>query len=211
MELVRIGEKIINRERLYKLVDRILTLRSNGATQQDVADTLDLERPFISNLERLGEIRIGRKIALVGFSVSNKKEVKKIAKEHGIDFVHLYNGEIISNFIAKAEEIDERGLLHKVLKTMSTLRNFDLLIFLGSAREATLLERALGTQVLNIPVNGEEKDKHFADPQTVEDYLDSLIPIEGGKGTEGDSERKFRFFKKGSRGRSKSSRRKVQD
>ncbi len=203
MKLIRIGEKIINRERLYRLVDNILALRANGATQQDVANTLDLERPFISNLERLGEVRVGRRVAIVGFSIINQKEVKRIAREWGIDSVHLFNGEMLSKFITKAQ-VDERGILRRLLKALSGLRSFDLLIFLGRGNEGALLERTLGVQVLNIPVQSKSDSEVFVDPQELEDHLQRLVCEEGGRRAERNSERKFRFFKKGSRGTSRS-------
>lgn len=209
MKLVRIGEKIINRERLYRLVDDVLALRSNGATQQDVANTFDLERPFVSNLERLGEVRVGRKVALVGFSINNKQDVKKIAKERGIDSVHLFNGEILAKFISKAEKVDERGVLKRFLKALSSLRDFDLLIFLGQGEEAVLLEKTLGIQVFNISAGSKDESGFVVNIQELEEHLDHLIPSERGNKTERSSERKLRFFKKGSQSKSKSLRRRV--
>jgi hypothetical protein len=203
MKLIRIGEKIINRERLYRLVDNILVLRANGATQQDVANTLDLERPFISNLERLGEVRVGRRVAMVGFSIINQKDVKSIARDWGIDSVHLFNGEMLSKFISKAE-VDERGILKRLLKALSGLRNFDLLIFLGQGNEGRLLEKTLGVQVLNVPVHSKSESGVFVDITELEEHLQDLVSDEGGNRAERSSERKFRFFKKGSRGKNKS-------
>lgn len=209
MELIRIGEKIINRERLYRLVDDILALRSNGATQQDVADTLDLGRPFISNLERLGEVRVGRKVALVGFSIDNQQDVKRIAKNWGIDSVHLFNGEFLSKSLAGTDRLNERGILKRLLKALSGLRGFDLLIFLGQEKEGTLLEKTLGIQVFSIPVGDITESKVFVDTSELENCLNYIIPNERGKRTERSSERKFRFFKKGSRGKSKSLGRRI--
>lgn len=206
MELVRIGEKVINRERLYTLVDKIIMLRSNGATQQDVADTLDLERPFVSNLERLGEVRIGQKVALVGFSVSNKQEIKGVAKEHGIDSVYLYNGEILTNLLTRTKKVDERGVLQRVLATLAKLRDFDLLLFLGLESDAALLEEALGIQVLSLPVKEVGDAGFYINRQEIESYLEHLIPGERSKRTEDCSKRKFGFFKKGPRGKRKSTR-----
>jgi len=205
MELVRIGDKIVNRQRLYRLVDKILTLRSSGATQQDVANTLDLERPFISNLERLGEVRIGGKAALVGFSISNKQDVKRVAKEHGIDSVYLYNnGEMLSNFLKRVERVDERGVLTEILKTLANLRNFDLLIFLGSASEGALLEKVLGLHVFSIPVEDHDENERRVEPREIAEFLEHLVidergkKAERGKQAERGRKRKFRIFKKGS-------------
>ncbi len=100
--------------------------------------------------------------------------------------------------------MDERGILNKVLRTLSNLRDFDLLIFLGSADEGALLEKTLGTQVFSVPVKNTSEAGSYVEPQEIENYLAHLIPTERGKKTERGSKRKFRFFKKGSRGTSRS-------
>lgn len=71
-DLVRIGDKVIDRARLHRLIDQALDLRAGGASQQEVADRLGTDRTFVSRLETLGELRRGRRIGLVGFPVANK-------------------------------------------------------------------------------------------------------------------------------------------
>src|SRR5690606_24041691 len=38
MDLIRIGDKVVDRNRIYRVVDRILELRASGLSQQDVAE-----------------------------------------------------------------------------------------------------------------------------------------------------------------------------
>ena len=48
MEFIRIGDKLINLRKINETVRRILQLRSEGLSQQEVASKLSLDRGFIS-------------------------------------------------------------------------------------------------------------------------------------------------------------------
>ena len=92
-ELMRIGEKIISMPKIEESVRKILQLRSTGLSQQEVANLLGLDRTFISRLESIGEIRKGKKIAVFGFPIKNKDEIKKISAALGVDFIYVVNEE----------------------------------------------------------------------------------------------------------------------
>ncbi len=64
------GDKVVDRDRLYHVVDRVLELRAaGGVSQLEVAQRLGgTERSFVSRLEALGEIHRGARLALVGGS-----------------------------------------------------------------------------------------------------------------------------------------------
>ncbi|MCK4777826.1 MAG: hypothetical protein KAS39_05555 [Actinomycetia bacterium] len=51
MEIVRVGKKVISKDKIVNLISKILKLRSNGSTQLEVAKDLGIERSFISHLE----------------------------------------------------------------------------------------------------------------------------------------------------------------
>ena len=90
MQFIRIGEKVISKEKLNKEISKILELRTKGVTQEGVARKLGVERTFVSRLESLGEIRKGNKIALIGFPIKNKEEITLLAEKLGIEYVlHL--------------------------------------------------------------------------------------------------------------------------
>ena len=79
MNFIRIQDKIINWQKIEKILQRALQMRERGFSQQEVADRLSLDRTFISRLESVGEIRKGQSIACVGFPILNnyfKKENK---------------------------------------------------------------------------------------------------------------------------------------
>jgi len=67
--LLALGDKVVDRDRLYHVVDRVLELRAAGVSQLEVAQRLGTERSFVSRLEALGEIHRGARLALVGVPV----------------------------------------------------------------------------------------------------------------------------------------------
>ena len=129
MGYIRIGEKLVSREKIMRMVDKVLERRASGLSQQEVATDLGLDRSFISRLETLGELRKGGKISLIGFPVGNKKELADIAEEFGVDHVYL---------LTEAERwalIRERSgaeLLNEIMSLLGALRAFDTVILIGS-------------------------------------------------------------------------------
>ena len=67
MELVRIGDKVVSVPKIERAVREIIELRSKGISQQEVAEKFNTDRTFVSRLESIGEIRKGKRIAVVGF------------------------------------------------------------------------------------------------------------------------------------------------
>ena len=47
MEFVRIGDKVISRQKIDEAVDAILARRAKGQSQADVAQEMGLDRTFI--------------------------------------------------------------------------------------------------------------------------------------------------------------------
>jgi len=62
--LLRIGEKVINKQKVYHTVEHILHMRSQGFSQQETANRLHLDRTFIRDLKvsakfvKVGEWRL---------------------------------------------------------------------------------------------------------------------------------------------------------
>ncbi|MDI3501622.1 MAG: hypothetical protein PWP22_1393, partial [Thermoanaerobacter sp.] len=69
MKFIKIGDKTINLEKLHGIIDKIIEMRQNGLSQQEVASRFKVDRSFVSRLESLGEVRKGGNIAVVGFPI----------------------------------------------------------------------------------------------------------------------------------------------
>lgn len=174
--LTRVGDKIIHKEKIYNAIDRMLELRQQGMSQQEVANQLGIDRTVISRLETLGEVRKGGQLALVGFPVCNGEELSQVAKEEGVDFVLLLTEEERWKFVQDKTGIE---LFNQVMHIVAQLRTYDTLIFIGSNMRIKLVETLLDKEVIGIQI-GESpiaEDKYFC-PEELRGIIRHLKPKE---------------------------------
>jgi len=141
MELVRIGQKLISRNRIIRRIDEMLQLRVAGKSQQETAAILDVDRTFVSRLEALGEVRKGGRIALVGFPVKNKAELEQAALKEGVDYVLLFTEQERREFAASGSGAD---LINQLMQMAAELKSYEHVIFLGSDMRIDLVEAMIG-------------------------------------------------------------------
>ncbi|MDH7478551.1 MAG: transcriptional regulator [Syntrophomonadaceae bacterium] len=147
MGLIRIGEKVINRHKIESSLDRILELRAQGLSQQDVANRLGLERSFISRLEGLGEVRQGARVAVVGFPVANKDEIQQLLEELGVECVLLMTDRERWDFVSQKTGVE---LLNAVMGLMMELRTYDVVVVLGSDLRIRIAQALLDKEVIPV-------------------------------------------------------------
>ncbi|WP_324669505.1 helix-turn-helix domain-containing protein [Geochorda subterranea] len=141
-DLLRIGEKLVSRERLARAIDRMLEMRARGASQQEVAQAFGVDRSFVSRLETLGEVRRGARVAVVGFPVQNPQELGRAAQEAGAEWVWLMTNEERWRY---ARERPGDQLFNELMEILSRLSHFDRVVFLGSEMRIRLVEAILGS------------------------------------------------------------------
>lgn len=163
MELIRIGEKVINKTKISVMIKKILDLRSRGFSQVDTAKELDLERTFISRLESIGEVHKGGRIALVGFPISNVAEIREMAIKEGVEYILLMSEQERWSFIQR----DGLALFNKIMEIMANLKDFDLIIFLGSDMRIDLVDTLLDGKVMGITIG--------TSPITEDKYVDPVM------------------------------------
>ncbi len=175
MNIIRIGEKVLYREKLEREISKILKLRTEGLTQGEVARKLGIERTFVSRLESLGEIRKGRKIALVGFPIKNKMEILKKAREVGIDFTLILTQQERINFI---KDRTKTNLFNEIISIISNLIDYDLIVFLGSDKRVEVVEKLFSIQVVGVEIGKSPitEDK-YVDPETIMEILSKVKAI----------------------------------
>ena len=173
VNLVRIGEKVIDRQRIHRMVDRILELRASGLSQQDVAHELGVDRTLVSRLESLGEVRRGQRLGLVGFPVGNRQELEEVARSEGVDFVWLLTEDERRRFIG---ERSGAALLNDVMALIARARELDHLIFLGSDMRIRLVEallgpdRVTGIQIGTSPIT----EDRYVEPEAIRQVIRQL-------------------------------------
>jgi len=170
MDLIRIGDKLISRRKIQRAIDRILERRAQGLSQQDVAAEMGIDRAFVSHLERLGEVRRGRRIALIGFPVKNKDELAALAREEGVDFVLLLNNAERWSYV---EGVSGAELFNRVMEIIARIRECDQIVFLGSDMRIRWMESVLGTdRVIGIELGPSPiTEDRYVPPERVRDVL----------------------------------------
>lgn len=173
VNLVRIGEKVIDRQRIHRMVDRILELRASGLSQQDVAHALGVDRTLVSRLESLGEVRRGQRLGLVGFPVGNRHDLEEVARSEGVDFVWLLTEDERRRFIGERSGAD---LLDEVMALIARARELDHLIFLGSDMRIRLVEALLGAdRVTGIEIGTSPiTEDRYVDPEAIRRLIRQL-------------------------------------
>ena len=169
---IRIGDKLINKNKIYKQIDEMLDLRAQGFSQSEVAKTFPIDRTFVSKVETLGEIRKGGRIALVAFPISNEEEIKTLCLKEGIEFSVIFTEKARWEFV---ENKTGPELLNEVMSLVAKLRNNDIVIVAASDMRINLAKALLDKQVIGIPL-GESpiaEDKYL-DPKIVLDIMKTL-------------------------------------
>lgn len=182
MKFFRIGDKVISRDKLTAVLDEILADREAGSTQEEVARTYGVQRTFVSFLESLGEVRRGARMALVGFPVANAAQVKELAERKGLDFVLVFSQ-------AEREDIESApgyDVFNRLLETLATLRDFDVVVIMASDWRIELIERILDTEVVGFPLGPSplREDVHV-DLAELERVLDCVMSARVGKARTG--------------------------
>ncbi|HLO01597.1 MAG TPA: transcriptional regulator [Symbiobacteriaceae bacterium] len=172
MHLIRIGDKVINRDRIFHQISRMLAMRADGLSQQEVAEQLKVDRTVISKIETMGEMRKGKKIALAGFPIKNVAELQALAQEEGLDFILLMT-EIERREFAASKNGAE--LLNQVMGLLAQARECDWVIFLGSDNRLKMIEALVGQNVIGVELGCSPlyEDK-WVDPDTIRRLIRSL-------------------------------------
>lgn len=172
MELVRIGDKVISKERIYQKISDILDLRAGGLSQQEVAEQLDVDRSLISRLETIGEVRKGKKLALVGFPIQNKQEIEAIAQAEGVDFCLVMTERERLDFAVSRNGAE---LMNYLMTLIAKARECDSVIFIGSDMRLKMAKALVGSNVFGIEIGASplSEDKHV-DPAAVRQLIRNL-------------------------------------
>ena len=144
---IRIGDKLIDPGRIHERIQDILSFRSQGCSQQDVADRLGVDRSLVSRLEAMGEVRRGGSLALVAFPVANGDAVRLVAVEEGVDLSIIMNNEERWAFV---RERTGAQLVNDVIKIVGQLRSYDKVVLMGSDERIRFAKALLDKEVISM-------------------------------------------------------------
>ena len=172
MPYVRVGDKLVSRDKIMRTVDKILERRSSGMSQQEVAYEMNIDRSFISRIETMGELRKGGKVALIGFPVLNKEELAEVAQEYGVDHIFLMTEEERWDWVRSKTGAE---LLNEIMGLVGTARAFDTVILIGSNMRIKLAEALVDKQIIPVVI-GETplREDKYVDPEILREILRGL-------------------------------------
>jgi transcriptional regulator len=169
VDLIRIGDKLISVSRIENAIQEMLDLRQQGISQAEVAKKFNTDRTFLSRLESLGEIRKGKTIAIVGFPVKNTEELKQLAFQEGVDFSLLMTDKERWDFVYEKSGIE---LLNEVMGLIYQVRQYDVVILLGSDQRLRLFKALLDKEVISIDIGKSPMTEDvYVDPQNLRNII----------------------------------------
>jgi transcriptional regulator with XRE-family HTH domain len=172
MDFYRIQDKMISWQKIEKTLQKALTMRVRGFSQQEVADRLQIDRTFISRLEGIGELRKGQSIAFVGFPIANKDEIRELLESEGCDFILIMDEQERQDFI---NQRTGKQMLDDLMDLTAQVRSYDTVICVGSDQRLKMFEGILDGQVASIIIGSSPitEDK-WVDPQQIRKILRSI-------------------------------------
>ncbi|MGI9861070.1 transcriptional regulator [Moorella naiadis] len=145
MDLIRIGDKLISRRKIDATLERIFALRRQGFSQQEAARQVGVDRTFVSRLETLGEVRRGKRIAVVGFPLANKGEVEAMLRQEGVEYTLLLTDTERWDFVRQKNGLE---LFNTIMEVVTRIRDYDVVIIIGSDYRIKVSEALLGRDVI---------------------------------------------------------------
>ncbi len=149
MELIRLGEKVVSRRKIDRTVDEILNFREKGLSQTEVAARLGIDRTLVCRLENLGEIRKGRRLAVIGFPILNKEELQDVLEREGVDFILLMSETERWEFIKQKTGVD---LFNSIMDLVAKAHSFDQVLVIGSSQRIKIFEAVLDKEVVGFEI-----------------------------------------------------------
>lgn len=173
----RVGDKLISLDKVERLAERVLKLRSQGVSQKEVARRLSLDRSFISRLESAGEVRKGKRVAVVGFPITNTAELSDICQDLGLEFFLLLNNQERWALVGDKQALD---FFNQMLDLVAKLKGFDSLVLLTSERWYHLAEALLEIQIIYIGLGPTPvREDHRVDPDLFRQVLEQVVSTSG--------------------------------
>ncbi|OWZ83298.1 transcriptional regulator [Natranaerobius trueperi] len=173
MEFLRIGHKVINPNKIDNIIREILNLRAQGYNQSEVSKKLNIDRAFISKVESIGEVRKGGKVAVIGFPVANKSELKKLCNKYGVEYSFLMTDKERWEWLkSKSGEV----LINRIMEIVNEVRSYDIIVVLGSNYRINLIKALLNKEVVGVKIGDSPIEEDiYVNPKRLESVMKNLV------------------------------------
>lgn len=172
MSLIRLGDKVISRRKIDQAIDEILRLRLSGLTQAEVANRMGVDRPLISRVECLGEIRKGSSLAVIGFPILNKDEIMTALEGEGVELILILSEKERWRYL---EEKSGLTLFDTLMETIARLHSYDRVVVIGSNKRIKIIEAVLDKEVIGYEI-GESpiREDKYVDPEKIIELIRAI-------------------------------------
>lgn len=168
----RVGDKLLDRVKLDRTIDRVFQLRISGLSQQEVAQRTGCDRSFVSRLETMAEVRKGGSIAIIGFPLANTGELEDVCQELGVEYSLLMNDVERWGMI---ESHDGTSLLNWLMQLMLDMSDYDHVIMIGSDMRIRLAEAIVGDRVVGVLIGESPIEEDFyLSPHRLRELITSI-------------------------------------
>ncbi len=187
--IFRVGDKMISLDKAARLLEKVLELREKGASQQEAANRLHLDRSFVSRLEAAGEIRKGNRVAVIGFPLKNSSQLSGLCQDYGLDFYLLLNNQERWEMVKDEQALD---FFNRFFDLVARLREYDTLIMITSERWYQLAEALLDIQIISIDLGPTPiREDCYLDPQQLKNSLDLVLEKQRRESTDHETHRGY--------------------
>ena len=171
LSLIRLGEKVISRRKIDQTIDEILRLRANGMTQAEVANRIGVDRPLISRIECLGEIRKGSSVAVIGFPILNKDEIRAALESEGVELILILSEKERWKYLEKSG----LTLFDTLMEIIARLHSYDHVVVIGSNKRIKIIEAVLDKEVIGYEI-GESpiREDKYVDPGIIIELIRAI-------------------------------------
>ncbi len=168
----RIGEKLINIHKIDDKVREILKLRAHGYSQGETSKKADVDRTFISRLERLGEVKKGSKVAVIGFPIKNKDELNELCAQYNVEHIMLMTEKERWDWVRNSSG---EKLINRIMEMVHELQEYDIIIVLGSSYRINLIKAFLRKEVIGLEIgNSPIQEDVYLKPGKLQQILEEV-------------------------------------
>ena len=172
MDISRLGDKVISKTKINNMVERILELRSSGMSQTEVAGRLGIDRTLVCRLENMGEIRKGRRLAVLGFPIRNKDEVREILSAEGVDYIFLLSEKERWDFLVHKSGLE---LFNTIMDMIAAVHTYDHVVVLGSNKRIKIMEAVLDKEVIGFEIGDSPiREDKYVDPREIVNLIRAI-------------------------------------
>jgi hypothetical protein len=123
-------------------------------------------------MQGLGEIRKGSRLAVIGFPILNKDEIKAALEGEGVELILILSEKERWKYL---EEKSGLTLFDTLMETIARLHSYDQVVVIGSNKRIKIIEAVLDKEVIGYEI-GESpiREDKYVDPENIIELIRAI-------------------------------------